>query len=168
MPTSSRLAIYPGSFDPITLGHEDIARRALRVADRLVIGVARHQSQKKQGLFSLEERLEMVREVFAGVPEVEVTSFTGLLVDFAREQDAALLVRGLRSAGDLEYELRMAVMNRSLHPDLETIFLAPEAERAFLSASLVREVSSLGGDVSPYVSATVLERLLEKTTTTGG
>lgn len=167
MPTSSRIAIYPGSFDPVTLGHEDIARRALRVADRLVVGVARHQSQSKRGLFSLEERLEMIREVFAGAPEIEVTSFSGLLVDFAREQGATLLVRGLRSAGDLEYELRMAVMNRSLHPELETIFLAPEAERAFLSASLVREVSLLGGDVSPYVSATVLERLRAKTASSG-
>ena len=167
MSTSQRVAIYPGSFDPITLGHEDVARRALRVADRLVIGVARHQSQKKQGMFAVEERLEMIREVFAGVDKVEVAEFTGLVVNFARERRASLLVRGLRGSADLEYELQMALMNRSLHPELETIFLAPEAERAFLSATLVREVSALGGDVSRYVSPPVLRRLRERSNAMG-
>ncbi len=162
MPTDHRIAIYPGSFDPITLGHEDVARRALRVADRLIIGVARHQSQKKKGMFSVEERLEMIREVFSGVEEVEAIDFSGLVVEFARQKNASLLVRGLRGSADLEYELQMALMNRSLYPELETVFLAPEAERAFLSATLVREVSALGGDVSRYVSPPVLRRLRER------
>jgi pantetheine-phosphate adenylyltransferase len=159
MTNRSRIAIYPGSFDPITLGHEDIARRALRFADRVVVAVAHSASTEKKGMFSVHERLAMIHEVFAGEPLIEVAEFEGLLVDFARSRGAGIVVRGLRGAGELDYEMRMALMNRALHPDIETVFLTPEAERAFLSASLVREISSFGGDVSQFVSPVVLDRL---------
>jgi pantetheine-phosphate adenylyltransferase len=156
------VAIYPGSFDPITKGHEDIARRTLRIADRLLIAVAFTSTQSKQGLFEVDERVEMIRSVFASEPRVEAISFEGLLVDFARERGAHLVIRGLRAVSDFEYELQMAQMNRELWPELETVFLAPEVDFSFLSSSLVREVAGLGGDVSRFVSAPVLERLQEK------
>lgn len=156
------VAIYPGSFDPITKGHEDIARRTLRIADRLLIAVAFTSTQSKQGLFEVDERVEMIRSVFASEPRVEPISFEGLLVDFARERGAHLVIRGLRAVSDFEYELQMAQMNRELWPELETVFLAPEVDFSFLSSSLVREVAGLGGDVSRFVSAPVLERLQEK------
>lgn len=157
-----RIAIFPGSFDPITLGHEDIARRAVRLADQVIVAVAHHPSRTKRGLFSVRERLEIIQEVFAGEPGITASAFDGLLVEYAREVGATLVVRGLRGPSDLDYELRMAMMNRTLHPDLETVFLAPEAERSFLSASLIREVSSHGGDVSRFVSEPVLRRLRER------
>ncbi|MEX0935601.1 MAG: pantetheine-phosphate adenylyltransferase, partial [Gemmatimonadota bacterium] len=156
------VALYPGSFDPVTLGHEDIARRTLRVADRLVVAVAESSTHEKTPAFSLEERLEMIREVFAGDSRIECVSFSGLLVDFARKRDATLVVRGLRAVSDFEYEFQMAQMNRELHPDLEFIFLTPDARLSFLSASLVREVARLGGDVSAFVSPPVLRRLRER------
>ena len=156
------VAICPGSFDPITLGHESIVRRALGLADRVVVAVARNPSRQKQGLFAIAERLEMLRETFADEPRIEAEEFTGLLVDFARSRGATLVVRGLRGAADLEYELQMALMNRDLLPELETIFLPPRADSFFVSASLVREISSLGGDVSRYVSPAVLARLSDR------
>jgi pantetheine-phosphate adenylyltransferase len=155
-------AIYPGSFDPITKGHEDVARRTLRIVDRLVIAVAHSATQAKSPLFSVQERLEMLEEVFADEPQVECTAFEGLLVDFAQEREARVVVRGLRAVSDFEYEFQMAQMNRSLWPDVETLFLAPDVDYSFLSASLVREVACLGGDVSRFVSPSVLERLLAK------
>ncbi|MDZ7780279.1 MAG: pantetheine-phosphate adenylyltransferase [Gemmatimonadota bacterium] len=156
------VGLYPGSFDPITRGHEDIARRTLRLVDRLVIGVARTATHTKQGLFSVEERVELIRGVFADEPRVEVHPFQGLLVDFAREVGGHFIVRGLRAISDFEYELQMAQMNQELWPDVESLFLVPEARYSFISSSLVREVASLGGDVSSFVSAPVLEQLERK------
>ena len=156
------VAIYPGSFDPITLGHEDIARRTLRVADRLVIAVAHTSTQGKRPLFSVEERVDLIREVFQGEGRVEAIAFHGLLVDFAREQRARFVIRGLRAISDFEYELQMAQMNRELSEELETLFLAPEVTYSFVSSSLVREVAHLGGDVSAFVSPVVVSRLAKK------
>jgi pantetheine-phosphate adenylyltransferase len=156
------VALYPGSFDPITRGHEDIARRALRVADRVIVGVAHTSTHAKQGLFEVEERVELIRSVFAHESRIEVLSFTGLLVDFAREQGAHLVIRGLRAVSDFEYELQMAQMNQELNPDLETLFLVPEVNNSFISSSLVRQVAALGGDVSAFVSPPVLDRLIAK------
>lgn len=165
--TSSRpiVAIYPGSFDPITRGHEDIARRTLRFADRLVVAVAHTATQSKSGLFSIDERLEMVREVFAADPSVECVAFEGLLAHFARERSAHFVIRGLRAVSDFEYEVQMSLMNQEIWSDIETIFLTADVRYSFLSASLVREVASLGGDVSKFVSPSVLERLNGKLTT---
>lgn len=156
------VALYPGSFDPVTVGHEDIARRTLKICDRLVVAVAHTATQSKTPAFSVEERLEMLGEVFADEPRVECRSFEGLLVDFAREVDAAFVVRGLRAVSDFEYEFQMAQMNRELHPELEFVFLTPDVNHAFLSASLVREVARLGGDVTPFVPAPILRRLLAR------
>ncbi len=153
------VAIYPGSFDPITKGHEDVARRSLRIADRLVVAVAHTASQAKGSLFSVEERLEMVREIFQDEERIEAGQFEGLLVDFAREIGAQFMIRGLRAVSDFEYEFQMAQMNRELWSEAETVFLTPDQKYAFLSASQVREVSRLGGDVSRFVSAPVLRRL---------
>ncbi len=156
------VGLYPGSFDPITHGHEDIARRTLRLVDRLVIGVAHTATHTKRGLFSVEERVQLIRDVFADEPHVEVHPFQGLLVDFAKELGAHFIVRGLRAISDFEYELQMAQMNQKLWPEVETLFLVPEARYSFISSSLVREVASLGGDVSSFVSPGVLDRLREK------
>jgi pantetheine-phosphate adenylyltransferase len=153
------VAIYPGSFDPITRGHEDIVRRALRVADHLIVAVAHTATQSKNGLFSVGERLELIREVFAGEDHVEACAFEGLLVDFARTRGVHFVIRGLRAVSDFEYELQMTQMNRELSPDLETIFLAPEVDYSFLSSSLVREVARLGGDITRFVSPVVAERV---------
>lgn len=153
------VALYPGSFDPITLGHEDIARRALTVADRLIIGVAHTSTHDKRGLFGVQERVGLIREVLGDEERIEVRSFEGLLVDFARTEGASLVIRGLRAVSDFEYELQMAQMNQELWPEIETIFLVPEARNSFISSSLVREVATLGGDVSAFVSPPVLERI---------
>jgi pantetheine-phosphate adenylyltransferase len=156
------VALYPGSFDPITLGHEDIARRALRVADRLIVAVAETSTHDKRGLFGVEERVGLIRDVLGDEDRVEVRSFEGLLVDFARGVGASLVVRGLRAVSDFEYELQMAQMNHELWPDIETIFLVPEARYSFISSSLVREVAALGGEVSAFVSPSVLAQIQEK------
>lgn len=157
--STPRIAIYPGSFDPVTLGHEDIARRSLRLADRVIVAVAYSNSQGKSGLFTVEERLEMLREAFEGEDRIECLSFRGLLVDFARACGARVIVRGLRAVSDFEYEFQMAQMNRELMEEVETVFLTPDLGYSFLSASLVREVARLGGDVHNFVSPGVLERL---------
>ncbi len=159
--TTSRsvVAVYPGSFDPVTLGHEDVARRTLRVCNRLIVAVAESSSQTKRHLFEVPERLDIMREVFRGDPRIECVSFSGLLVDFVREVGARFIVRGLRAVSDFEYEFQMAQMNRELRSEAETVFLAPDVPYSFLSASLVREVASLGGDVSSFVSAPVLDHL---------
>ena len=156
-----RVALCPGSFDPITVGHEDIIRRSLRFADRVVVAVAHRATHVKRGMFSVEERLELIREVFADETRVEAAAFQGLLVHFARECGARLVVRGLRAVVDFEYEFQMALMNRELSPEMETVFLATDADKAFVSASLVREIASLGGDVAKFVSPPVLRRLRE-------
>ena len=153
------VAVYPGSFDPITKGHEDVARRSLRIADRVLVAVARTASPAKGNLFSAEERLEMVQEVFRDDGGIDGCQFEGLLVDFAREVGAQFVIRGLRAVSDFEYEFQMAQMNRELWSGVETIFLTPDQKYSFLSASLVREVSRLGGDVSRFVSEPVLRRL---------
>lgn len=153
------VAMYPGSFDPITRGHEDIARRALSIADRLIIAVARTSTHTKTSLFTVDERVELIGEVFGGDERIDVQSFEGLLVEFAHRQGATLVVRGLRAVSDFEYELQMAQMNQELSPEIETIFLVPEARFSFISSSLVREVATLGGDVASFVSPAVLERL---------
>ena len=164
MSSSSRqvLAVYPGSFDPVTLGHEDIARRTLRLADRLLIAVAETATQSKGHFFTVEERLALLKEVFSGDDRVECVSFPGLLMDFARKRDAHCIIRGLRAVSDFEYEFQMAQMNRELWSEVETVFLTPDAPLAFLSASLVREVASLGGDVSAFVSPPVLHAMEKK------
>ncbi|MEC9355479.1 MAG: pantetheine-phosphate adenylyltransferase [Gemmatimonadota bacterium] len=156
------VAIYPGSFDPITKGHEDLVRRTLRVTDRLVIAVSSTSTESKEHLFDVYERVELIQEIFAEDEHVEVSRFDGLLVDFARDLRAQVVIRGLRAVSDFDYELQMAQMNQELGPEIETLFLVPEVEYSFLSASLVREVASLGGDVSRFVSAPVLRRLKEK------
>lgn len=156
------IALYPGSFDPITRGHEDIVRRGLRVADRIIVAVARTSTQAKKGLFGVEERVEMISEVFRNDDRIEAMDFSGLLVDFAAAQKAHVVIRGLRAVSDFEYELQMAQMNHELRPELETLFLVPEVENSFISSSLVREVAALGGDVSSFVSPYVLERLGQK------
>ncbi len=160
MTSSSRIvAVYPGSFDPVTLGHEDVARRTLRVCDHLIVAVAHSSSQPKRHLFPVAERLEMLRAVFAEEPRIECVSFGGLLVDFARRRGARFIVRGLRAVSDFEYEFQMAQMNRELSQEVETVFLAPDVPFSFLSASLVREVASLGGEVRGFVSPVVREHL---------
>ena len=156
------IAIYPGSFDPITKGHEDLVRRTLRVADRLVIAVSSTSTESKEHLFDIYDRVELIEEIFAKDDNVEVSRFDGLLVDFARDLGAQVVIRGLRAVSDFDYELQMAQMNQELGPEIETLFLVPEVEYSFLSASLVREVASLGGDVSRFVSAPVLRCLKEK------
>ena len=158
------VALYPGSFDPVTRGHEDIARRTLRIADRLVIAVAHTATHAKSSLFTVDERVEMLEEVFHGEERVECVAFQGLLVEFARSRDARFVIRGLRAVTDFEYEFQMAQMNRELWEDFETVFLTPDAEYSFLSASLVREVAALGGDVSGFVSPPVLRRLQSRFT----
>jgi pantetheine-phosphate adenylyltransferase len=159
---SSVVALYPGSFDPITRGHEDIVRRGLRVADRLIVAVAHTSTHAKKGLFSVDERVSLIQEVFAHEPRIEALPFQGLLVDFAHETGAQLVIRGLRAVSDFEYELQMAQMNQELSPDVETLFLVPEVHNSFISSSLVREVALLGGDVSSFVSPPVLEQLRKK------
>ena len=157
--SGERIAVCPGSFDPITLGHADIIRRSFRMADRVVVGVAYSATQVKTGMFTVDERVEMIRETFADEPRVEAVAFQGLLVDFARERGAGMIVRGLRAVSDFEYEFQMALMNRKLWDGMETVFLAPDLEHSYLSSSLVRQIATLGGDVSPFVPPNVLARI---------
>jgi len=156
----SRVAIYPGSFDPITRGHEDLIRRSLQFADRVIVAIAVNSA--KMPMFTLEERLDMLRRVLKGESRAEVQSFNGLLADFAKETGANLVLRGLRAVSDFEYEFQMALMNRQLNGELETIFLVPAVHLTYLSSSLVREVARLGGDVSPFVHPIVLQALQAK------
>lgn len=157
-----RTAIYPGSFDPITKGHEDIVQRALGFVDRVQVAVAHRRTQQKDGLFDIPERLELIRKSFSDEPRVSVVEFDGLLVDFAKRSGARLIIRGLRAVSDFEYEFQMALMNRQLWHDFETLFLAPDARYTFLSASLVREIASLRGDVGDFVSPHVMAALTER------
>lgn len=153
----TRLAIYPGSFDPPTRGHEDLARRSLALCDRLIVAVATNSS--KQPLFSVEERLDMLRAAIGPDPRISFERFDGLLAEFARKAGARLVVRGLRAVSDFEYEFQMALMNRQLYPELETVFLVPSVDITYLSSSLVREVARHGGDVSGLVHPRVAEAL---------
>ena len=153
-------AVYPGTFDPLTRGHEDLVRRASRLFDSLVVGVA--DSRAKRTFFTFAERVEMAREVLGDEKRVEVVGFDGLLIEFVRRQGARVVLRGLRAVSDFEYEFQLAGMNRSLHPDLETIFLTPSEQHMFISATLVREIAQLGGDVSKFVDPRVAARLTKK------
>lgn len=153
-------AVYPGTFDPITRGHEDLVRRAVRLFDRVIVAVA--ESRNKRPFFSMDERVDMAREVLAGVPQVRVEGFSGLLIDFVAEQGAIAVLRGLRAASDFEYEFQLAGMNRNLKPDIETLFLTPSDQYMFISASMIREIAQLGGDVTPFVHPLVAQRLNEK------
>ncbi len=153
----TRIAIYPGSFDPITRGHEDLISRSRRFADHVIVAVAVNSS--KQPLFTLEERMRLIGEALEGVDGVEVRSFDGLLAEFARAAGARIVIRGLRAVSDFDYESQMALMNRKLYPELETVFLVPAVHLTYLSSSLVREVAQLGGDVSAFVHP-VVERAL--------
>jgi len=156
-----RRAIYPGSFDPITNGHIDVIRRAQGLFDELIVAVAANPS--KNSLFSIEERCELIREVGATLEKpIRVITFTGLLVEFARREKACALIRGLRAISDFEYEFQLALMNRSLAPEIETIFLMPKETYSYLSSSLVREVCSLGGPVSAYVPPGVEKALVAR------
>lgn len=150
-------AVYPGTFDPLTRGHEDLVRRAATLFDKVVVGIA--ISRNKKPFFSIEERVEIAREVLGHYPNVEVQSFGGLLKDFVRDQGGRVIVRGLRAVSDFEYEFQMASMNRHLIPEVETLFLTPAEQHSFISSSLVREIARLGGDVSGFVPAAVLEAL---------
>ena len=154
--------IYPGTFDPITNGHTDLIGRAARLFDEVVVGVA--NSPSKRPLFDLDERVQLARQVTAHLPNVKVVGFSGLLVDFAREQQANVLIRGLRAVSDFEYEFQMAGMNRSVYPEVETVFLTPGEQYMFISATMVREIARLGGDVSKFVQPCVEKRLRATTT----
>jgi len=155
-----RVAIYPGTFDPMTRGHEDLVRRASSLFDQVVVGIA--QSRSKRPFFSLEERVELGREVLAPYPNVEVVGFSNLLMDFLHERGAKVILRGLRAVSDFEYEFQMAGMNRNLYPEVETVFLTPGEQYMFISATMVREIAVLGGDVSKFVHPLVHARLAEK------
>lgn len=152
--------VYPGTFDPLTRGHEDIVRRAAGLFGEVIVAVA--QSTGKKPMFTLEERVEMAASVLADCPNVRVLGFSGLLMQFVREQGARAVVRGLRAVSDFEYEFQLAGMNRQLFPEMETIFLTPAEQYMFVSASLVREIAQLNGDVSKFVSPLVQERIALK------
>ncbi len=154
------VAVYPGTFDPFTRGHEDLVRRASMLFDRIVVAIA--ESRGKSPIFTLDERVEIAREVLAPFPNVEVTGFDGLLMDFLVDRKARLILRGLRAVSDFEYEFQMAGMNRRLFPDVETVFLTPADEYMFISATMVREIARLGGDVGKFVQPVVLDRLRKK------
>jgi pantetheine-phosphate adenylyltransferase len=157
MPTT---AIYPGSFDPVTNGHLDLIARGAKLFDRLIVAVLRNA--EKEPLFGVPERIEMLRESCAPWPNVEADVFQGLLVDYARKKNAQVVLRGIRAVSDYEYELQMALMNRKLEPELETVFMMPAETYSYLSSRLVKEVFRLGGDISNLVPANVLERLRSK------
>lgn len=158
MPESK--AIYPGSFDPITNGHVDIIRRGIKVFDRIIVAVLKNP--KKAPLFTTKDRVRMIQEIFAADKHVEVRAFDGLLVDFARSNGTKVVIRGLRAISDFEYEFQMALMNRSLAPDVETFFMMPSLRYSFLSSNLVREVAALGGSVDGLVPDAVVRRLRAK------
>ncbi|MDZ4287189.1 MAG: pantetheine-phosphate adenylyltransferase [Prosthecobacter sp.] len=155
-----RRAICPGSFDPITNGHLDVLQRAAGLFDELIVGVARDST--KQSLFTAEERVELVREATDHIPNLTVLPFQGLLVDFAKQQGAAALVRGLRAVSDFEFEFQLALMNRKLEPNLETMFLMPREELTYISSRLVKEIARLGGNVNQFVPSHVVSALMAK------
>ena len=152
-----RTAIYPGTFDPITRGHEDLVRRGASLFDKLILAIAESPSKKPR--FSLGERVDMAREVLKDVGNVEIVGFNTLLMDFVHQQGAKVVVRGLRAVSDFEYEFQMAGMNRSVYPEVETVFLTPGEQYMFISATMVREIARLGGDVSKFVQPCVNKRL---------
>jgi pantetheine-phosphate adenylyltransferase len=153
-------AIYPGTFDPITRGHEDLIRRAARLFDRVVVAVA--ASSGKKPFFTLGERVTMAQQVLADCPNVEVMAFSGLLMEFLQQQNARVILRGLRAVSDFEYEFQMAGMNRSMYPDVETMFMTPSEQYMFVSATIVREIALLGGDADKFVHPLVAAQLRSK------
>ncbi|MDC0980004.1 pantetheine-phosphate adenylyltransferase [bacterium] len=152
-------ALYPGTFDPVTLGHIDLIERALHLFDEVTVAIA--TSESKTPLFTLEERIEHIETIFEGNKRIKVIGFTGLVVDLAKEEESNILIRGLRAVSDFEYELQLANMNRAMSPDLESIFLTPKAKFSFLSSTLVREIASMGGEISSFVDP-VIEDALKK------
>ncbi len=158
---NKRVAIYAGTFDPITLGHEDLLRRGVNLFDHVIVAIA--ASLSKHPFFSLDERVEMAKEVAAPYSNAEVCSFDGLLMDFLHARGAKVILRGLRAASDFEYEFQMAGMNRNLFPDVETVFLTPGEQYMFISATMVREIAIFGGDISQFVRPAVNQRLKQKT-----
>lgn len=156
----TKKAIYPGTFDPITLGHEDIVRRAAGLFEEVILAVA--DNPAKQPYFTLDERVELASAVLVDCPNIKVVGFSGLLMQFAREQNTRIVIRGLRAVSDFEYEFQLAGMNRRLFPEVETLFLTPAEQYMFVSASLVREVARLHGDVTQFVQPMIAERLREK------
>lgn len=158
--SKNRIAVYPGTFDPITLGHEDIVRRAADLFDEVIVAVA--GSTNKNTLFSLDERVTLAKKVFAHADNIRVVGFSGLLMQFVQDQGAKMVIRGLRATSDFEYEFQLAGMNRKLYPQFETLFLTPSEQFMFISSSLVREVATLGGDVHAFVSPLVEDAIKEK------
>ena len=156
----NRIAIYPGTFDPITLGHEDVVRRAADLFDEVIVAVA--DSTNKNTLFSLQERVAMAQGVFSHAANIKVMGFSGLLMQFVQDQGAKMVIRGLRAASDFDYEFQLAGMNRKLYPQFETLFLTPSEQFMFISSSLVREVAVLGGDVQAFLSQTVNDAIKQK------
>jgi pantetheine-phosphate adenylyltransferase len=156
----TRTAVYPGTFDPVTQGHWDIVERSLRIFDRIIVAIG--PNPKKEPLFSLAERLAILADVFKGIPEVRISSFDGLLVDYVRKEGAHAIIRGLRAISDFEYEFQMALMNRSLDSRIETVYLMPSEEYSFLTSSLIKEVARYGGDISRLVPPIVKEMLEKK------
>jgi len=154
-------AMYPGTFDPITLGHEDLVKRAARVFDRVVVAIAADPGSKEP-MFSIDERVELARTALAGNDTIEVRRYGGLTVDFARENGLSVIIRGLRAVADFEYEFQLATMNRHLTEDVETVFLTPTDRYTFISSTLVREIATLDGDISEFVSPTVMDALMAK------
>ena len=154
------IAVYPGTFDPLTRGHEDLVRRAATIFGKVIVAIA--ASEKKRPLFTLEERIKMAREVLAPCPNVEIKGFDGLTMDFVRQQGGNIIMRGLRAVSDFEYEFQLAGMNRDIYPDVETVFLTPGHQYMFISASMVREIATFGGDVSKFVPPLVAECLKSK------
>ena len=153
-------AVYPGTFDPMTMGHVDLVKRASKLFDSVIIAIA--SSNSKKPMFSLEERIEIGNKIFADDPKVEVVGFSGLLVNFAKENDANILIRGLRVVADFEYEFQLANMNRAMSPDIESVFLTPKEEYSYISSSLVKEIATMGGDVTRFVDPVTLEALNQK------
>jgi pantetheine-phosphate adenylyltransferase len=152
--------LYPGTFDPLTRGHEDLVKRAAGIFDQVIVAVA--ASASKDPLFSMEERIELAQMVLSGLPNVRVIGFKGLLIDLARREETRLVLRGLRAVSDFEYEFQLAGMNRMLLPDLETVFLTPDGQYMFLSATMVREIARLGGEINVFVSPLIAERVIAR------
>jgi pantetheine-phosphate adenylyltransferase len=159
--TNNRTIVYPGTFDPITLGHSNLVERAARLFDKVVVAIA--DSKKKQPMFDLDERKHLCQQALSHLPNIEVISFRGLIVDLVHEQNAIAVLRGVRSMTDFDYELQMAGMNSAMYPDFETVFLTPENKLSFISSTLVREISNMQGDVAQFVHPIVHSALKSKT-----
>ena len=161
-----RIAVYPGTFDPVTNGHQDLVRRAAGIFDRVVVGIA--ANPYKTPLFSLDERVDLARRVVADLPNVTVIGYAGLTIDFAREQGSQIVIRGLRAMSDFEFEFQLANMSRHLAPDVDYVFLTPKEQFTFISSTMVREIAMLGGDVSHFVDPIVVEALARRRATRPG